>query len=370
MSRTRIVFLPEAPDEAPLQLLLGPGGSVIERGVLPVLGEAEAGSARCVLVVPGQAVTVRWLNLPTRNDQQAQAAARLALEDILAAPGDVHLALGRLEADGQRPAAVVDPAVLQSWLAAAAARGLTPDVAVPDCLALPEPEEGGPLNSARFDGRLAVRGPRLAFTADDDLAPLLIQGRESRELSPDEIERAMSGAAERPYVNLLQGLFDPAIARRPGWPQLRRAAVLALAVLISPLILMTAQIVRQDIAANRIAARAEARVAAALPAGATVEDPLGQAETALAQARIAAGAGPAALAAQLFAALETIDQAQVESLIAMPDGAMRATVSYVNYSDVDTLAKILGRAGITLRQEGARDEDGRVIGDVILGVRP
>jgi len=371
MSRTRIVFLPEAPDAPPLHLVTGPGGGVLERGPLPRLGAAEAASARCVLVAPGTDIAVRWLNAPTRNPAQARAAVALALEDELAAPVlDAHLALGALEDDGRRAVAAVAPERMQAWLQIAADHGLSPDALIPEAFLLPEPAEGEPLNLARFAGRAVVRGRRLAWSAEDDLAPRLLDGRAVRELESAELERAVVESAARPAVNLLQGRFAPARGQGPAWRDLRRAAVLAGVALLSPLLIMAAQTVRQDMAARGLEREAAARVAAVLPRGTVVDDPARQVEARLGQLRITAGAGPAALAAQLFAAIEALDQAQVESLIAMPDGTMRATLSYANYSDIDVLTAALRRGGVSLRQEGAREEAGRVVSDVLLGARP
>ncbi|MFN3522488.1 MAG: type II secretion system protein GspL [Phenylobacterium sp.] len=371
MTRTRIVFLPSAAEEAPFQLVLAAGGGVLERGVLQPLNPAEAASARCVLVIPGVEVTVRWVNAPTRNLVQARAAAALALEDELAAPvGEAHLALGPLEADGRRAVAVVDPKLLSGWLARVAGYGLSPDVATPEALMLPEPGEGEPLNLARAPGRAALRGWRQAFSVEEPLAAQLLEGRETREPDSAELEQAMAQAAAAPAVNLLQGAFDPARGQGLKPRDLRLAAVLAALVLASPLLVMAAQVVRQESAARSLERQAAELAATVLPKGTAVEDPAMQVEARLAQARIGAGAGPTGLAAQLFAAVEALDQGQVESLISMPDGAMRATVSYANYSDIDGLSAAMRRAGVTVRQEGAREEAGRVVSDIILGARP
>ena len=84
---------------------------------------------------------------------------------------------------------------------------------------------------------------------------------------------------------------------------------------------------------------------------------------------LASGGGAGGLAAQLFSAVEPLDQVQVESLIIMPDGSARAALSHAAYSDGEGLAQALQAAGLTVRVEGSREEGGRVISDVILGAR-
>lgn len=370
MIRTRIVFLPANPGDAPSQVVLGEGGSVLERGPPPPPGAPSGGPVRTVLVAPAIATTVRWLNLPTRNDAQARAAAALALEDELAGGCEgLHLALGPLEADGRRLVVAVDREMMAGWLDLAARHGLAPSAMIPDALLLPEPPEGEPLVAAEFAGGVAVRGHRTALGVDRDLAPLVLEGREFRALDPAEIEAALLAAAIRPSVNLLQDAFRPGRGDGLKPRDLRRAAVLALALLASLPVLSSVRAARLDASARAMDRRIEGAVGAVLPKGEPVSDPQGQVEARLVQARLAAGGGPTALAAQLFAAIEGIDQMQMESLVAMPDGAVRATVSCVNYSDIDVLRTALRRGGVSMREEGVSEVEGRVSGDVILEVR-
>jgi general secretion pathway protein L len=328
----------------------------------------DSAGVTCVLAAPGPDVAIRWVNAPTRNPGQAEAAARLALEDELAEPSaGVHVAVGPLEPDGRRAVAVAAPDRVQAWLDQATAWGLAADVMVPEALLLPAPAEPDIVNLARLDGRTAARGVHTAWSVEDDLAALVLGERRAHEIQGAELERALADAAARPSVNLLQGRFDPRRARGPWWRSLRRAAVLAGLAAISPLVILAAQAFKADASADRLEAESRAKVIAALPSGADVSDPEAALEASLAQARIAAGAGPAAITAAVFAAVQGVDEAQIESLIAMPDGSMRVTLSHANHSDIDGLAKALKRSGVALRQEGARDEAGRVVSEVLVG---
>jgi type II secretory pathway component PulL len=112
-----------------------------------------------------------------------------------------------------------------------------------------------------------------------------------------------------------------------------------------------------------------AKITALAPEGTVITDPAMQAQAQLDAVNLASGGGAGGLAAQLFAAIEPMDQVQVESLIVMPDGTARAALSHAAYSDGEGLAQALQVAGLAVRVEGAREEAGRVISDVILGAR-
>ena len=367
MSRARIVTLPHDLTQPPEVLVFETGGGVLQRGHA-VLGEPVT-PMRTVAIAPGAAVLTRRLRLPTRNDQQARAAAALELEEELASGlDDVHLAIGALREDGTRIACVVADGRMRAWGDLLAAYGLQADVLLPDHLVLPEPAGDEPPNLARRGGEVAIRSARLACTVDEDTAALLL-GDDAAIDQTAEWERWLANAAASPQVNLLQGAFDPARSEKIEPRRWRLLAVLAALALLSPILLTLAGAAHDQLSAARIEGRTQARLAAALPKGAQITDPAAQAQARLAQARIAAGGGPAALTAALFAAVEQIDQGQVESVVAMPDGSLRATLSFANITDLELLRAQMRRSGLAFREEGAREEGGRAVGDVIVGAR-
>ncbi|HVI34458.1 type II secretion system protein GspL [Phenylobacterium sp.] len=369
MRRTRLVFAPQDPQAPPAYLLVDEFGEPVGRGEQPVLAETPAVPTTVVLVVPGTEAVARWLHLPTRSDPQARAAAALLLAEETAVEEPMHLALGALEPDGRRLVVAVAEARMRAWLDLARTYGLAPDAVVPDHLLLPEPQDEGPLAVA-IGGTLAVRRPRLAFACEPGLAPVLLDGRAPQVADGEAAERLLAEGAGRLPLDLRQGDFAPADRTPPARRDLLRAAVLAGVLLLSPAVLDAAQAVRLNLAAGRLERAATQQAAAVLPRGATVSDPAAQAQAVLQRAELAAGGGPAGVAARLFAALAEIDQAQAESLIVSPDGALRATVSHTNYSDMELLGRALQGAGVAFRQEGAREEGGRIVSDIILGARP
>lgn len=373
MNRTRIVLAGAAPDAEPTYLILDELGSVVGRGILPVQEASALTPMRNVLVVPGAEVLIRWVPVKAASEAQARAAALAQLEDQMTSAAGAHLALGPAEADGQRLAAVVAAARMQAWLDSAALHGISPDLVIPDCLALPEPAEdpdgASILATSDFGGLTAVRGRRLAFTGEPDLVAAVVGARPAQTLAGPALERALADMAVSPVLNLLQGAFDPDRREPLGRRDLRRPALLALVLLISPLILWGAQAGADHVRAMQAEARAEAKVTALLPEGTTVTDPASQAQAQLDALSLASGGGAGGLAAQLFSAVEPLDQVQVESLIVMPDGSARAALSHAAYSDGEGLAQALQAAGLTVRIEGSREEGGRVISDVMLGAR-
>lgn len=370
MSRTRIVLAPQGSDAAPHYMIVDPAGVVVARGEAPIGVGRPAEPLREVLVVPGAEVSTRWLHLPTRNLAQAQAAARLHLADQFAlADEDLHLAIGPLEEDGHRLVVVVARRLLQVWLADAALHGVVPDVVVPDHLMLPAPA-GEALSAATLGGLVAVRGRRMAMTLEPDLVAIVLQGRDVEMLQqPEAIEAALVAGAAAPLVNLLQDEFDPARESRLDWRNLKRAAILAGVLVLSFPILFGAQVLRDHLAAGSLERRATQQAATVLPAGAAISDPAGQTRTRLNELLLAAGGGPTGLVANLFSALETIEGAQLESLVLAPDGAVRARISYGQISDVELLRAAMRGAGIPMRDEATQQEGPRVISDVILGAR-
>ena len=371
MKRTRLVFAPPAPQQPATYLLLNEFGEPVGRGEQPLSPVDPVVPETVVLVVPGVDAAARWLHLPARHDAQARAAAALLLEDSQALDDEaLHIAVGPLEADGHRLVVAVARAQMQAWIELVRLYALTPEAVTPDHLLLPEPEDGRPV-AARLGEMLAVRGPRLAFSCEPDLAPVLIDDPDLQVLErPDEVEARLAQGASRPLLNLLQGDFAQRDGRQLSRRDLLRQALLAAALVLSPILLDAANAARLTFAAREAETAAERRAAQVLPKGTAISDPAAQTSAHLRRLEIAAGGGPAGLAARLFQGLASLEGAQAEGLIVSPDGAMRATVSHVNYSDMDLLADALRAQGVAFKQEGVREEGGRIVSEVILGVRP
>jgi general secretion pathway protein L len=93
-------------------------------------------------VVPGEAVTLHWLEVPAGlAPAQAVAAARLMASEMSTQPlVDMHVAVGR-EAEGEtaRAVALVPAITMAGWIGRLQAQGLDPDLVLPEPLLLPRP---------------------------------------------------------------------------------------------------------------------------------------------------------------------------------------------------------------------------------------
>lgn len=341
MTATRLIFLGPEGEEPRIVMLASEG-----------VGD--------ILVVPGSEAAAHWLDLPSGGDKQARAAAAFMLADELAG-GDPHIALGRTETDGQRLVVTVDKARLQGWLDAAAGFGVTPAAALPDYLLLPEGDE---VLTTAFGPLRAVRGERLAFSAEPDLADTILDGRPSRALSDAELETAMAERGPALPVDLLQGEFAHREASIPHrrW---RRAVVLAALVVLSPLILTLAAAARDEMVARELTAKAQAAAAQMAPDAA---DPLAAVEARM-NAHRAADAFPL-LAADFYKAVEAVPGMRMDMLVYSDDEALRTSVAYGAYSDMDGLRKAAAGSGIELEETSTLTEPDHITSEIIVRRRP
>lgn len=357
----RIVILSQETEKPPLCLMVEPGGGIAWRRLHS--GDA-AGEGETVLVVPGLEAAARWLHLPTRNASQARAAARLQWEDQNALPGEaLHLALGPLEEDGHRLVVAVAQARMQEWLDMARQHGVTPDLVLPDYLALPESGDGEAMAARMPDGHAILRGVRLAFACESELLPALLGDRPVKSLDSVAAARLMSESARAPAINLLQGDFA---VRQAGWRdgrRLRRVAMLAALLLASPVLLSLGAGVRLDLAAQGLRADSLAAAAAVAPG----DDPLAALAQEARRTELAAGGGPMGLVAGLAAALEAEADLQLEGLELAADGAIMAGLRHASPEELDALTALLRRRGIMVTVARSRPEAGRIISDLRLG---
>ena len=162
-----LIFLD--PVGEPLGWLRLADGRVAARGesLADIALVDEDGMAFAVTgIVPGEAVTIHWLEVPGElAPAQAAAAARLLAAEVSAQPvGDLHVAVGRPEAGSDLRAVALVPALaMTNWLGRLQMLGFDPDRMIPDTLLLPVPDDG----FVRFDGTSPplFRGRGEAFAA-------------------------------------------------------------------------------------------------------------------------------------------------------------------------------------------------------------
>ncbi|MFN6982024.1 MAG: type II secretion system protein GspL [Brevundimonas sp.] len=367
MSQTRIVIIPPAASMPAPFLTFDAGGRVLQRGSLLLEDSAAAPDVRpdlrTVAVAPGADVLVRWLDLPVGGAAQVRAAARWALKDDLAGdPERTVVALGPVVGEGPRLVAAVGAGLLEAWIDYLAALGVTPGAVVPDCLILPAPADEA-LSAAVFGADMGLRGMDFAATVQSDLVEAVAGGRPLiRVDDPETMERLLAAAAAAPAVDLLSGLERRREVRSGGW---RLAAGLAAALVVSPLILTLAAGARDQVAADRAERRTLALITETLPDAARASDPMEAARRQIAVAPPPGGL--ASVSAALFAAVEQVEGAELDSLSADPGQGVRATVSYPAFSDLETLRTALAASGLSMSDASTVEDGGRVVSEIIVG---
>ncbi|MDX5329981.1 MAG: type II secretion system protein GspL [Caulobacteraceae bacterium] len=370
MNRTRIVISGVAPDAEPRYLIVDELGSIVGRGILPVQEPSALTPMRTILVVPGAEVTVRWAELRAASPAQAQAAARLLLAEQLAQQDGLHLAVGPAAEDQDRLICIMSAARLQAFLDQAALHGVVPDVVAPDHLCLQPPEEAeAAALLLELEDRWVARADHLALSGEPDLVEVVMDQKLVRRLTGAEGEQALARGALAAPVNLLQGAFDPARRDQLTSRDVRRPAILAAALLLSPILLIGGQTLADHWRAEAAEARMAQMAAEWLPADAPPDQAAAQIEALVASRSLTAGGGASGLLARTYAVIEPLPQAQLENFILMPEGTARAAVSLAAYADMERLSEQARQVGLSLREEGSRETGGRVVVDIVVGGR-
>jgi len=368
MKPTRLVLIPTLSGQPAPYMIVAPDGFVLDRGVLALDAPERPEPMRTVAICPGADVSIRWLELPAGGAAQLRAAAAWTLrEDLAATPDRVAVVVGPPAGIEQpRLVAVVSHGLLLAWTDYLEALGIRADVLTPDMLTIDEPVEDDIVLAVTFGENVALRGRRFAVTVQPDLVDLVVGDRRVVALQdPETVELALALAARAPAINLLDNGFRERTTMRIGW---RRAAGLAVAVLVSPLLLIAAAAVRDDRTADRLETEAVAAIAAVAPDLAREPDPVA------ALRRRAATAPPpggvTAAAAALFTAVEGIEGVELDAFLAAPDDGVRATLSHPAYSDMQELDRRMAEAGLAVTENATLDEGGRVVSDISIGARP
>lgn len=373
--KTRIVIQPQDTLKSPICVTIEEPGTVPGWRKLHSDDDRDTSDLWTVLVVPGIDATARWLHLPTRNEAQARAAARMQLEDELALGAEeLHLALGPLEKDGHRLAVAVSRERIRAWIEEARRYGLSPDVLIPDHLALHEPTNEETIAAEMADGTVVVRGARMAFSCDRDLVPMLLKDKGAIQYDQIAAGHLIAQGALKPAVNLLQGEF--AVRRRGRLldSNQTRIALLAGLLLASPVLMNLGQALQLHVSAQGLRTESAAVAASVLPDGISqgtlAQDSVPVLQERLRQLDLASGGGSAGRVAKFFSALESIPDIQIEGLTMAGGGGLRASLRHATAADLDRLSGTLRKNVIEMRVETSRQEAGQIVSDVRLGGGP
>lgn len=339
-------------------------GAIAGRGAGTDGSEAHRG-VPVVAVAPGEAVTLRWLELPAGlSAAQAAGAARLMAAELSAQPLDeLHVAAGReAEEGGLRCVGLVPMETMRLWLESVEAAGFDAERLIPETLLLAAPGEGF---ATRDAGPLRLyRAREEAFAAEPELGELLLAGRGAVAVECDD--GLVEALADVP-LDLRQGPF----ARRRDWSvapaRARRLAVLAAALLLVSLAVQIAAIARYSFAADAAEAETARIAAAALPRSPGVADPEAALSRRLAELR-GGGAGFGATASAVFEAVKATPNVELSALAFAPDGTLRTTVQADTPAAVEALRQRVEASGFAVEAGAPRSGGGRRVADLL--VRP
>ncbi|MBB4131217.1 MULTISPECIES: type II secretion system protein GspL [unclassified Xanthomonas] len=354
MSTTLVLLPADAATEA-IAVRVDAQGRVLAQGTGGALHDP---AARTVLVVPGTHVHLRWMRLPGRSVAQSVAAARLQLAEHLATDAQtVHVVIAdSADADGMRLVAAVEAEVMQQWLERAARLGVVPDAVVPECLLLPGADADHAATLVQWDGRWLMHGAQMACSLEPPLAELLLATQPvtpSLPPNPDP-QHAIALFARHAAVvpiNLRQHRFAAPTQARAGLTT-RKLAILLVVLAISPLLLLLAQTVRYETGAQLLQRRS-----AAMPG---VQPPADPHAAATPQHGAATASTFATQLATLFAAVEAVPGAELDTLAYRHAGPLRVTLVHDDAAQLQQLSAQLSRAGWQLQAGASQAQDDRV----------
>ncbi|WP_245841524.1 type II secretion system protein GspL [Sphingomonas lenta] len=331
-----------------------------------VEGEGVPAADEIVAVAPADAVTLHWAELPSRSVAQATAAARLLAAEASAAPAtDLHVAVGEPEErDGtapERSIGVVGLDAMRRWLQQLAEIGVDPVAIVPAPLLIPAPREG--YARAELAGEGVVRGPAAGFADEARLTELLTGGASPATLGRGELAEALASVGTP--LDLRQGAFARRRKFAIDWRLVRRLAWYAGAILLVTLAIDLVRLVKYDVGADMLQARADVVARQGLPRGATVTDSSRQLDERLAGLR-GPGQGFSAITAAVFAAVQSIPGSELTSLSFEPNGNLRLGVTTATEAAVNDLKRSIERAGFAVNAGTFTAAAGRVSGEFVV----
>jgi general secretion pathway protein L len=336
-----------------------------------IIARGEGAAARnvddhVVAVMPAADVTIHHVDLPDLSEPQALAAARLMIAEQSASSATLlHVAVGKANGAGDRPVVAVDRGKMVALLAGLVEQGHDPDAVVAAPMLLSRPEAG--FVKGDFGNEAILRGPDGAFTDDLILTPLLTGGVVTT-LSREALERGLIDAVADPEVNLRQGIFAKRRAWGLDWVRLRRIGWLALALAVATLLFHIVQLVRLDMAADRIEADNMVVARAALPPGTNINNPLIQVQEQMNNLR-GPGGGMMPLAAAVASATSNTPNLELTSLIFDGGGTLRVTVRAPTPTDLMIFEGELKKAGLTPASGPTLVDQGRQIRDYTVSAK-
>ena len=355
----------------------------------------RSGGREVVGLASGLDLLLLPARIPTQSRQRLQQAVPYALEDQLAQDIEaLHFTMGARDAAGDLWVAVVERAMLDGWLHAAAGAGIECDQIVPELPLIPVAPGGWSLlvEADRFTLRTGPHGGlagdpenldtllALALSEARDGAPQALHVYEATpppapiepevaELSREPVEDATALLARQlpasPLFNLRHGDYARARAASAHWRRWRLVAALAGLWLVTDLTAAGLQQWRLAQRSDALRDQIEAEFRRAFPDAGRLIDPRGQMESRLAALRGGGGteaAGFLELLGRVGPTLSSAESVEIAAL-AFRSGDLELEISADTLQRVDALKQRLeGLGGLTVEVRSARSEGDRVQG--------
>ncbi len=387
--------------------LMGPGNDVITQGQGPlgrirVQAGHAAERAEVVVFVPGSAVNIAEVNIPSRQSAHVRKALPYMIEDHVA--GDLrqtHLAISPQRFGDSVPVGIVAHSQMIAWLEVLHAAGLSPVSMIPEHLLLPR-EPGSIFVHVHWSrSHVKLGACRGIVVENENVALMLGLALKQRAMpcsrieisacatSPDDIARAdlLAGEVEQslqlpvrrtnytetlvellarnargadPVLNLCQGGYRPAGGSRESAVDWSRAWIAAAAGFAVFAVVSTATAWNMDGRARDTYDLSVKQFHRMFPNERRVVNLRRQAERLLAAGSSKGSAGMRSLAA-LASAMADPELAgiSVKSLrYDSANGALGAEVSAPAMAQLDKLGQIMGGAGASARVLSASEDGG------------
>jgi len=345
------------------------------------------------VIVPGQDVLLRLIDLPPGAEVKAASTLPFLLEDDVASGVEgLHFALGTAVSSGQRSVGVVGRDKMKSWLTQLDVAGLSTDVIVPDYFAIPKSDKNAVI-VFRSDVAIISLPNGTGFSAEvslaDNILPAIVASFPAREIEVygkasdiariqkclpefvvikqapfsenDFLQAAYRRLEGRIDLNLRQGAFARGRQWKLNLQPWRRAAALFLAFAGLAAVYQFAAGVRYNIEAEKAMTEADRIARAVLPASTRLVNPRAQVKAHLESMRSGSSDNFIQLSELLAESLKASGDGALEAIqFDHARGTVAASVTVPTYDAIEKLkTEIKGRGAIV--EDGEARQSGPFI---------